>query len=110
VPSEPKIGEPLPNAHLARIPKAKLYDYALDPTHPRGGPKARLWRAVFGLTRGDWRHVRSQLRNGVRDAPVSDIHAGFVTTYEVIVTVHGQTATSVWHLQRGRCSTACRGW
>lgn len=89
MPSDPRIGEPLPNAHRAWIPKAKLYEYALHPTHPEGGPKARLWRAVFDFGLGDWRLVREQLLAGVRGSPVSNIRVGTVATYEVVITVRG---------------------
>ncbi len=44
----------------------KLEDYLLSPTHPVGKHKARLWRSVFGVNRGDGalleRLIREQLR------------------------------------------------
>jgi filamentous hemagglutinin len=88
---EPEIGRPLPNAHLASVPRAKLYDYALNPAHARGGAKARLWVAVFGIEREDWRYARTQLLLGLRAASVSEVRRGsFGTTYGVAVTIRGR--------------------
>lgn len=41
----------LPNASKAIIDVRKLVDYALDFDNPRGRHKARVFKAVFGLTR-----------------------------------------------------------
>ncbi len=70
--------------------KRKLYDYALNPAHTHGGPKARLWRAVFDIGREDWRYVRGQLLAGVLVAVVSDIRQSpDATTYQLIMTIRG---------------------
>ncbi len=59
----------LPHAELAQVPPAKLRDYVLNPTHPQGGPKSRVFAAVLGITRADWQYLRQQLLTGVRSAP-----------------------------------------
>ncbi len=59
----------LPNADLAQVSEAKLRDYVLHPAHPQGGPKARVFAAVLGITRTDWHYLRRQLLTGVRTAP-----------------------------------------
>lgn len=51
------------------MPAAKLRDYLLNPVHPQGGPKARVFAAVLGVTRADWQYLRQQLVTGVRSAP-----------------------------------------
>jgi len=51
----------LPNADLAQVSEAKLRDYVLNPAHPQGGPKARVFAAVLGITRTDWQYLRRQL-------------------------------------------------
>jgi len=33
------------------VSEAKLRDYVLNPAHPQGGPKARVFAAVLGITR-----------------------------------------------------------
>ena len=43
----------LPNADFAIVPIEKLRDYALNPAHPVGKHKARVFESVFGLTSKD---------------------------------------------------------
>jgi len=59
----------LPNADPAQVSEAKLRDYVLHPAHPQGGPKARVFAAVLGITRTDWQYLRRALLTGVRTAP-----------------------------------------
>jgi len=39
------------------------------PAHPQGGPKARVFAAVLGITRTDWHYLRRQLAAGRRLCP-----------------------------------------
>jgi hypothetical protein len=41
----------LPNGDRAIIPIEKLVGYCLNPEHPKGKHKARVFRAVLGITR-----------------------------------------------------------
>ena len=41
----------LPNGDRAVVEDAKLFDYCLNPTHPRGRHKARVFESVLGITR-----------------------------------------------------------
>jgi hypothetical protein len=43
----------LPNAASAIFDIRKLEDYCLDPSHPRGRHKARVFRDALGLSRQD---------------------------------------------------------
>lgn len=43
----------LPNYAQARVPLPKLATYALNPAHPVGKHKARVFRAALGLTQAD---------------------------------------------------------
>lgn len=43
----------MPNPGAAIIDPAKIRDYVLNPTHPRGKHKARVFQAVLGLTADD---------------------------------------------------------
>lgn len=51
----------LPNGHRALVDVAKLRDYCLSRTHPRGRHKARVFEASLGLTAGDAGALRSAL-------------------------------------------------
>lgn len=43
----------LPNAAKAVVDKAKLSSYVLNPDHPVGRNKARVFRATLGVTQDD---------------------------------------------------------
>ncbi len=45
----------LPRAAGAVIPTHKLVEYALNPEHPRGQHKARVFQSALGIARSDWR-------------------------------------------------------
>jgi hypothetical protein len=51
----------LPNAEQAFIDLAKLRDYCLNPAHPRGRHKARVFRAALGFTDADAEALRNAL-------------------------------------------------
>lgn len=46
---------------------AKLRDYCLDPAHPRGRFKARVFASALGLTQNDAEFLRGQLLLAARD-------------------------------------------
>lgn len=86
-------GDPvyLPRADEAEIEDAKLRDYALNPDHTVGGPKARVFRAALGFERADWRLLREQILARVGATPVSEIRQRSETRtgYVVIIPVEG---------------------
>jgi hypothetical protein len=41
----------LPNGDRALVEDAKLLDYCLNPNHPRGRHKSRIFESVLGITR-----------------------------------------------------------
>ena len=43
----------IPNSHKAVVDIAKLRDYSLNPNHPVGQHKARVFRAALGITLKD---------------------------------------------------------
>jgi hypothetical protein len=51
----------LPNSHKAIVDIEKLRDYSLNPNHPVGKHKARVFRAALGitLTEVDWLRERA---------------------------------------------------
>jgi hypothetical protein len=46
---------------------AKLQNYCLDPQHPRGKHKARVFEATLGLTSGDAHLLQEALLDAVRN-------------------------------------------
>lgn len=58
---------PLSNAEQAVVEIRKLREYCLDPTHPRGKHKARVFESALGLTRDDAELLRSALLTAIRE-------------------------------------------
>ena len=51
----------LPNGDRATVDLEKLIDYCLNPDHPRGKHKARVFRSACGLTAENAEMMRQQL-------------------------------------------------
>lgn len=51
----------VPNAEFAVVDIRKLRNYCLDPTHPEGKHKARLFEAALGMTAEDAEELRDIL-------------------------------------------------
>ena len=58
----------LPNANEAIVDLRKLEDYCLNPEHPRGKHKARVFEEVLGVNRSD----ASELRAKILEAAVAE--------------------------------------
>ena len=58
----------MPGAERAVIDPIKLTDYCLDPDHPRGRHKARVFESALGLTSDD----AHELRQALLDAALGD--------------------------------------
>ena len=56
----------LPNADRAVVDIEKLRDYCLNPEHPRGRHKARVFASVLGLTERDAGELRAALLAAAR--------------------------------------------
>jgi hypothetical protein len=55
----------LPNNANAEIDIAKLRDYCLSDTHPRGRHKARVFQTALGITATDASWLKQQLLSGL---------------------------------------------
>jgi len=62
------LPERLPNAASVRIDLRKLRDYCLDPSHPRGRHKARVFKAALGLEQRHASWLETAIRAGVSSA------------------------------------------
>lgn len=56
----------IPNANRAVIDIRKLTDYALNPDHPEGGDKARVFAAALGFTADNSELLENALLNAVQ--------------------------------------------
>lgn len=66
---QPPAGETrrLPNGARAELDIRKLSDYCLNPDHPRGRHKARVFRDALGIARADAAELRADLLAAARD-------------------------------------------
>jgi uncharacterized protein DUF6883 len=64
---------PLPNASRAIIDLQKIEDYCLDPTHPRGRHKARVFRQALGIERRDSEWLRQALLTGADTSEAAEV-------------------------------------
>lgn len=91
----------LPAGEHATVDNAKLVDYCLSPSHPRGRHKARLFAAALGFTLADAMKLKAALFAAARDAEaVPTRHNGFGQVYEIAFDCIGRTGAarvlSVW--------------
>lgn len=104
----PAVGEPLPNSHLVTGVRSKLMSYSLNGAHTVGGPKARGFRAILGITIEDLDYLVVEIETRVRGAAVTTVRDNppFGLLCEVRIPVHGlrtharRTAqvTTAWQL------------
>lgn len=93
-------------ADRAEIDPRKLTDYALNPNHPVGGGKARVFQSALGYNQSNYKGLLSQLQGGVMN--VTPIHGkvdsfGSRFTVDIPVTGPGGSATvrTGWILRPG---------
>jgi hypothetical protein len=55
----------LPNADRAIVDIAKLRDYCLNPMHPEGEHKARVFRSALGFAQEDAERLRQMILNAL---------------------------------------------
>jgi hypothetical protein len=106
----------LPRAGRAVIAREKLVGYALDPKHPRGRHKARVFASALGIEQKDWRYLHDQLAAGVVDAPVRGTRiTAFGVLYDIVVLVDGLNGATVpvatiWLVQGARPPRLISTW
>jgi hypothetical protein len=69
----PKVGDPLPRAAKAVGARRKLATYSLDMAHESGGPKARGFELILGITVRDIDYLEGAIQTGVLMASVSGV-------------------------------------
>jgi hypothetical protein len=66
----------LPRADAAEISDEKLRDYVLNPEHPLGRHKARVFAATLGIGRDDWAYLRDQIHARLAESPITPASLG----------------------------------
>jgi hypothetical protein len=96
----------LPFRDRAVLDLRKLSDYCLDPAHPRGRHKARVFRAALGIGRDDAGWLRDVLLAAVKEGEGHElVNDAFGTRWRLDVRVgrHGKQTVirSLWMLRPG---------
>lgn len=91
----------LPNTDRALIQPEKLAGYCLNPDHPEGRHKERVFRSALGMTAQDAPELYEALLSAVRDAEAELLPRnpqGQLFSVEFRMERHGRYATirSVW--------------
>jgi hypothetical protein len=85
----------LPNGDRAIVDFAKLRDYCLNPDHPRGKHKARVFVAVLGLTPDRSHELRDALLDAARtENAIATDRDEYGQRYVVDFTMTGLTGTA----------------
>lgn len=98
-----------PDFNAAVIDERKLRDYCLDPLHPRGRAKARVFRAALGIGQSEasWlaRTIRAALANAQASADANDRFGARWRT-DLVLRRNGRTAEVrvVWIVPSGEAA------
>lgn len=87
----PAVGELLPRAAEAFGVRYKLATYSLDISHKDGGPKARGFELVLGITIEAIDYLEAQILARILDTPVGEVHDNppYGVNYVVDIQVRG---------------------
>lgn len=69
----PKVGDPLSRGAEAVGVRRKLATYSLDLAHRRGGPKARRFEQLLGITIRDVDYLEGAILTGILVVPVGAV-------------------------------------
>lgn len=96
----------LPNAESAVLDLRKLDEYSLNPLHPRGRYKARVFRDALGIGRSRAGWLRQQILRAVTGAEAVELEPdGYGRRWRLDVTVTRQNRQAVirtlWLMRAG---------
>ena len=99
----------LPNYERAYVDLRKLRDYCLNPEHPRGRHKARIFSETLGFTAYDAQELQQAILEAASTNEAVYIGADdFGPRYAVDFLLQGRTGTaivrSLWIVRRGEDS------
>lgn len=82
--SQKRAKDVMPNVDDPIISEAKLTEYLLNPNHPRGGDKARVYKAALGFEQEDAMMLADALRVGLASGAWIDRSATEYGTEHVV--------------------------
>jgi hypothetical protein len=96
----------LPNGEQAIVPLEKLLDYCLNPDHPRGRHKARVFTDALGITAAEASLLQQALRAAARDLDATSMEADdfgdrFVIDFEMKGPGGTAVVRSLWIIRHG---------
>ena len=96
----------MPSGEAAIVDIEKLTGYCLNPAHPRGKHKARVFAAALGLTIENAGHLRDELLQAAATADAQRVDADgfgdrYVLEFEMIGVRGTATVKSTWIVRRG---------
>ena len=96
----------LPNPENAVVEMQKLRGYCLNPDHPRGKHKARVFASALGLTVEDSEELRQALLTAAIPSeaiPLEEDEYGqrYVLDFEMSTETESATVRSGWIVRRG---------
>ncbi|HST68286.1 MAG TPA: hypothetical protein VLI94_01350 [Solirubrobacterales bacterium] len=69
----PRPGELLPRPDEATGIREKLASYSLDPSHEKGGPKARGFALILGITIDSIDYLEAQIELEIQRHPIKTV-------------------------------------
>jgi hypothetical protein len=95
----------LPNAEKAVIDDRKIKDYCLNPEHPRGKHKAKVFQRSLGITVENSQELINQIRKGIiqKDClkgDVDDYGQRFTVDVEIVIDSKKAVVRTGWILKK----------
>lgn len=94
----PKTTHPqtLKNYECAIIEEAKLVGYSLNPAHPVGGHKARVFQSALGFNQENWQELESEIRTKLPYYPATKLdETSFGIKFSVYLPITGPNLRTV---------------
>ncbi len=86
----------LTNCECVIIEEAKLVGYSLNPAHPVGGHKARVFQSALGFNQENWRELESEIRAKLPCYPANKLdETAFGTKFSVYLPITGANLRTV---------------
>ena len=99
----------VPNANRAILDIRKIEEYCLNPTHPRGRHKARVFREALGIAQNDAQWLREVLLEALRQSEADEAASNDLDRrwrVDVPLTRHGKRVVvrTIWIIRSGEAT------